>query len=96
MTLFDDFADQPPRSRVDTCCDHLSELDRVDQFVHILGHSRIPFSPAQLSALTDNEIDVVTTAIDHAIERQWIAEVEPEDYMDEPPGLYVGRLVRRR
>lgn len=96
MSFFDEYPAYPPRAPATSCCDQLSELDRVEQFLHVLGHSRVPFSTAQIAALSDMEIVEVRGAISAALRRQWIAEVEPESYMNGPTGLYVGLLAKRR
>ena len=97
VSLFDDYPDRHLPTRAGACCDGLGRLPLLDQFLHVLGHSRVPFSIAQLSMIapvTDNH--EMGDAIDRAVNAGWVGHVEPEDYMSEPPDLYVGRLARRR
>jgi hypothetical protein len=96
VTLFDDEWDRPLRDRLENCCHQLADLDRVDQFVHVLGHSRVPFSPRQLAALADKPIADIYAALTRGVINRWVDVVEPEEYMTEPTGLYIGLLVRRR
>lgn len=96
MSFFDEYPPPSVRLRTDNCCDHLGEHERIDQFLHVLGHSRIPFSVAQLAAITGVDSVDALGAISEALRHQWIGVVEAEEYMDKPTGLYVGRLVKRR
>lgn len=96
MSFFDDQPPPGPRQRADYCCDHLAELSRLDQFIHVLGHSRVPFSVEMLAGLTGDGRTNVLASIAKACAEGTVAVVEPEQYMDKPTGLYVGQLAKRR
>lgn len=95
MALFDEYANDP-RERRSNCCDMLAGMPRLDQFLHVLGHSRVPFALETLVAIAEVPPAHVTAGIAKAIDAGWIGVVEPEEYMDEPTGLYVGQLNKRR
>lgn len=96
MNLFDDHPQDDVGQRRTTCCDDLAGMPRLDQFIHVLGHSRVPFTPLMLAALTDQAAAHVIAGIAKAIDIGWIGVVEPEEYMQEATGLYVGQLSKRR
>lgn len=96
MTLFDDYPPHQPIRRTGPCCEGQHGAPIVEQFLHVLAHSRVPFSAqalAELAGLTDH---MAAAEIDVAIEAGHVGPVEPEDYMEAPTGLYVGRLARRK
>lgn len=94
--MFDDYPNEGPRERAATCCDGLVKLSRLDQFIHVLGHSRVPFSVGMLAELTGNTRFQVRAALAKAVDAREVGVVEPEQYMDKAPDLYVGQLAKRR
>lgn len=100
MSLFETYPAPEGSGRRPTCCDRLVMRADVDdllwQYLHEMAHSRVPFTIAVLVALAGSDERYGTVAIAAAIEEGWVAEVEPEGYMTEPTGLYVGRLARKR
>lgn len=96
MSFFDDHPPPGARHRGDNCCDGLAGMPRLDQFIHVLGHSRVPFSAEMLAGLTGDRRTNVLASIAKACAEGTVTVVEPEQYMLEPTGLYVGQLAKRR
>lgn len=101
VSLFDQYPDKvkPPRE-VASCCNRLVAPDHIDPetwaFMHHLAHSRVPFLPSTLARIAQVDIADAERAIRVALHRGWVTPVPPEAYMDDDPGLWVGRLAAHR
>lgn len=83
------------------CCTGLSAPDelppRVWEFVHALGHSRVPFTVHTLALATQTTHGDALTAIRRAEEAGWVDRILPEKWETAKPGFrWVGCLLRRR
>lgn len=98
MSLFPDAYPPKPRpeGRRQTCCEMDVPDDEPWKLMHVLGHSRVPFSVAQVAEWCGLPIPGIRRIVNRAVAAEWIVRVYPEAYMTAPPDLYVGRLTKRR
>jgi hypothetical protein len=94
--FFDDYPEFEPKERQPTCCDDLAGMPRLDQFIHVLAHSRVPFTVEAVADLAGSGCASAIAGLSKAIADGHIAVVQPEEHMADPTGLYIGRLVKRR
>ena len=101
-SLFPDIApDKEPRDPwKPSCCDGLTPPPNVPirawEYMHAIGHSRVPFTVEAFEALVECTQHQAVVAIRHAGQHGWIDPVLPEKYMREAPRQWVGCLPRRR
>lgn len=104
QSLFpDDYPFIEPRSSMQRppCCTELVAPDdlpaRVWEFVHALGHSRVPFTVATLALGAQATHGDALTAARRAEEAGWIDRTHPEKWEIARSGIrWVGALQRRR
>lgn len=98
MSLFPDRypAKPTPVVRRMSCCDADVPTDEPWSTIHVLAHSRVPFSDHRVVEMTGVGLAKVRAVLQETEKQGWIGPLIPEAYMTKPPDLWVGHLPKRR
>lgn len=86
----------PPVLRSTSCCAEEVPGEAPWGMVHVLGHSRVPFTPTSVAKASGVDLPRVRRVIARAVEQGWIGPVIAETYETNPPENYIGHLRKRR
>lgn len=89
----------PPRRLGRTCCAdetaHPIHDPRLWHIVHVLGHTRIPFSVGTVAAMAEVDDSEANAAVHDAVDIEWLRPAPAEAFQTDPIPLWFGRLPKR-
>lgn len=85
-----------PVLRNTSCCEMEVPGHLPWGMVHVLAHSRIPFSAESVAQRTGVPVERVRDVLAQAEQEGWIGPMLAESYMAATPAVYVGHLPKRR